>query len=152
PITPTSSPPPKIKDVVVNILNTLEVIDHANLTESEILDLGVSAEGFDPSNEDPETPWLFMPISKEDIKPGRSRPLRPTRFEEFAGGNEGFLKNGGMVKTSLDLPSVSSSAQRGTVRKAVYYNIQSELGSTAQVVAFRRTQPGFETYRLFLVR
>jgi hypothetical protein len=79
PITPTSSPPPKIKDVVVNILNTLEVIDHANLTESEILDLGVSAEGFDPNNEDPETPWLFMPISKEDIKPGRSRPLRPTR-------------------------------------------------------------------------
>ncbi|KAJ5859933.1 hypothetical protein N7534_005210 [Penicillium rubens] len=90
-MTPTSSPPPKIKDVVVNILNTLEVIDHANLTESEILDLGVSAEGFDPNNEDPETSWLFMPISKEDIKPGRSRPLRPTRFEEFAGGNEGFL-------------------------------------------------------------
>ncbi|KAF3010387.1 hypothetical protein E8E15_001389 [Penicillium rubens] len=82
-MTPTSSPPPKIKDVVVNILNTLEVIDHANLTESEILDLGVSAEGFDPNNEDPETSWLFMPISKEDIKPGS--------FEEFAGGNEGFL-------------------------------------------------------------
>ena len=71
-MTPTSSPSPKLKDVVVNILNTLEVIDHANLTKSEILDLGVSAKGFDPNDEDssgPETPWLFMPISKEDIQP-----------------------------------------------------------------------------------
>jgi hypothetical protein len=60
-----------MKDVVVNIMKTLAVIDHANLTESELLDLGVSVEDFDPNDEepsDPKTPWLFRPISKEDIK------------------------------------------------------------------------------------
>jgi hypothetical protein len=30
------------------------------------------------------------------------------------------------VKTSLDLPSVSSSAQRGAARKAVYYRVSSD--------------------------
>ncbi|KAJ5942045.1 hypothetical protein N7516_002213 [Penicillium verrucosum] len=118
-MTPTSSPSPKIKDVVVNILNTLEVIDHAYLTKSEILDLGVSAKGFDQNDEDswgPETPWLFMPVSKEDIIP-QLRPnwdaTRATQqfnhhsksktrlsgtlgwsyidFEEFTSGNKGFL-------------------------------------------------------------
>ncbi|KAJ9480709.1 hypothetical protein VN97_g12825 [Penicillium thymicola] len=228
-MTPTSSPSPKIKDVVVNILNTLKVVDHANLTKSEILDLGVSVKGFDPNDEDswgPKTPWFFMPISKEDIKPWKisaseanslkaslnmpnldlEKQLRPdwdatratqqvllfitaqfnhrskskTRlsdtfgwsyidFEEFTGGNKGFLFSTSGKCRGVDTPGWRLSLLEEwwdwevligpSIRFIICTDgngkegslLLGELGSIAQVVAFRRIQPGFETYRLFPV-
>ncbi|KAJ5859927.1 hypothetical protein N7534_005204 [Penicillium rubens] len=234
-MTPTSSPSPKIKDVVVNILHTLKSIDHAHLTKSEIQRLGVSVDIFDPNDEDssdedsldPETQWLFKPISKEDIKPWKispseakavqssldipelvrasqhrpdwdvtgatqevlhfittqfdfrrksKTPLRDTfgwndiDFDEFAGGNVGLLFSIGGKSRGVDTPGwrtglieewwdgedlagpsvrliicTDSNGKEGNL-------LLSELGSIAQVVAFRRNQPGFETYRLFPVR
>ncbi|OQE84129.1 hypothetical protein PENNAL_c0029G06013 [Penicillium nalgiovense] len=198
-MTPTPSPSTRIQDIIANILNTLEVIDRANLTKSEILRLGVPFEAFDPNDEDsldPETPWLFKPIPKEDIKPWKisaskaesvlrfitaqfnfrrksKTRLRDTfgwndiDFEEFAGGNEGFLLSTSGQYRGVDTPGwrtclieewwdgevlVGPSVRfiictEGNGKECSL--LLSELGSIAQVVAFRRTQPEFKTCRLF---
>ncbi|KAJ5534509.1 hypothetical protein N7527_000763, partial [Penicillium freii] len=93
---------PKIKDVVVNILHTLKSIDHAHLTRSEIQRLGVSVDIFDPNDVDssdkhflnPETQWLFKPISKEDIKPWKISPSEAKA-----------------VQSSLDIPDLVRASQ-----------------------------------------
>lgn len=101
-MTSTTSPSPKIQDVVVNILHTLKSIDHAHLTKSEIQRLGVSVDIFDPNDEDsssedyldPETQWLFKPMSKEDIKPWKISPSEAKA-----------------VQSSLDIPDLVRTSQ-----------------------------------------
>lgn len=98
-MTPTPSPSTRIQDIIANILNTLEVIDRANLTKSEILRLGVPFEAFDPNDEDsldPETPWLFKPIPKEDIKPWK---ISASKAES--------------VKSHLNIPNLISQGSIG---------------------------------------
>ena len=91
-------------------------------------------------------------------------------FEEFAGGNVGLLFSVGGKYRGVDTPSWrtclieewwdSEYLAGPSVRLIICTDsngtegnlLLSELGSIAQVVAFRRTQPGFETFRLFPVR
>ncbi|KAJ6190044.1 hypothetical protein N7519_000065 [Penicillium mononematosum] len=230
-MTPTSSLSPKIKDVVVSILHTLKSIDHAHLTKSEIQRLGVSVDIFalndedssDKDSLDPETQWLFKPISKEDIKTWKISPSeakavqssleipdlvhvsqhRPdwdvtgatqevpdfitaqfdfrrkskTRLRDTFGWSDidslaamwdSFFSMDGKYR-GVDTPGWRTCLIEDwwdgedlagpSVRLIICTDrngkegslLQSELGSIAQVVAFRRNQPGFETYRLFPV-
>jgi hypothetical protein len=121
-MTPTSSPSPKIKDVVVNILHAMKSINHAHLTKSEIQCLGVSVDIFDPNGEDssedsldPETQWLFKPTSKEDIKPWKTSPSEAKA-----------------VQSSLDIPDL--------VRTSQYRPDWDVAGATQEVLDFITAQ------------